>query len=147
MYNATEYFSCRIPHTIFEEHPISKQQNYFRATPAVRFRFQRALYRLSGELDIMGKLRASPLHDHGGKRRPITFAEANKSPYVVTLSDLEDHRVLRAFHSHYSAVEIEQLCSVCSLLINEVAPGEHENCELYNGSNIFSFQQLPGTRH
>lgn len=140
LHKAVLYFGRQIPRTLTNEHPVTNQENYFHVTPLVRSRFQRALYRFSAYLDIMEKLRASPLHDHGGKSRPLTEAEKNEASWTSGLSGLEDHRVLLAWHNHYSTVEIEQVSGICGLLINQVAPSEYEHSEFQNRSDMFSFQ-------
>ncbi|KAJ4136427.1 hypothetical protein NW768_004040 [Fusarium equiseti] len=122
LHKAVVYFGRQISRTLIKEHPVTNQENYFCVTPPVRSRFQRALYRFSAYLDIMKKLRASPLYDHGGRTRPLTEAEKDESQWTVGLSGLDDHRVLLAWHSHYSTVEIEQVSGICGLLINQVAP-------------------------
>ncbi|RBR23067.1 uncharacterized protein FIESC28_04062 [Fusarium coffeatum] len=122
LHKAVVYFGRQIPRTLINENPVTSQKDYFYVTRLVRSRFQRALYRFSAYLDIMEKLRASPLHDHGGKSRPLTEAEKVEAPAVTSLSGLDDHRVLLAWHSHYCTVEIEQVSGICGLLINQIAP-------------------------
>ena len=126
LHKAVEYFGRHIPRTLINEHPVTKQKNHFYVTPTVRSRFQRALYRFSAYLDIMERLRVSPLHDHGGRNRLLTEAEREEAPWTIGLSGLEDHRVLLAWHSHYSTVEVEQVFGICGLLIDQVAPSEYK---------------------
>ncbi|RKK71623.1 hypothetical protein BFJ69_g10782 [Fusarium oxysporum] len=122
LHKAVEYFAERLPSSLIRKHPVVKYKNAFSINTNVRVRFQRALYRLDACLKITELMIASQLHDNHGKNRAPTEEEHKEAHWVHCLKDLEEHRILKAFHSQYSAVEIEQLTSICGMLVTEIAP-------------------------
>ncbi|CZR38998.1 uncharacterized protein FPRO_05810 [Fusarium proliferatum ET1] len=122
LHKAVEYFAKRLPSSLIKKHPVVKYRGAFSINTNVRVRFQRALYRLDACLNIMKLMIASHLHDNHGMNRPPTEEEHKEAHWVHCLKDLEEHRILKAFHSQYSAVEIEQLTSICGILVTEIAP-------------------------
>ncbi|KAF5974893.1 hypothetical protein FCOIX_7987 [Fusarium coicis] len=122
LHKAVEYFAQRLPSSLIENHPVVKYKNAFSINTNVRVRFQRTLYRLNACLKITKLMIASHLHDNHGKNRPPTEEEHKEAHWVHCLKDLEEHRILKAFHNQYSAVEIEQLTSICGILVTEIAP-------------------------
>ncbi|KAF9775490.1 hypothetical protein IL306_006407 [Fusarium sp. DS 682] len=122
LHKAVEYFAERLPSTLIQKHPVVKYNNAFSITSTVRVRFQRALYRLDAYVKIMELMIASQLDDNQGRNRSPNKQELKEAHWVHCLKDLVEHRILKAFHSQYSAVEVEQLSSICGLLVNEVAP-------------------------
>jgi hypothetical protein len=122
LHKAVEYFAERLPSSLIRKHPVVKHKNAFYITPTVRVRFQRALYRLDACLKITELMIASQLHDNHGENRAPTEGEHTEAHWVHCLKDLEEHRILKAFHSQYSAVEVEQLTSICGILVTEIAP-------------------------
>ena len=89
----------------------------------MRSRFLRSLYRLDMYVKIVQDMIASLCHDNGGENRGPTEAELKEAHWLHCLKEVEEHRILKAFHSQYSAVEVEQLNSICGLLATEFAPG------------------------
>ncbi|KAJ4256700.1 hypothetical protein NW762_008796 [Fusarium torreyae] len=121
-HKSVEYFADRIANSLIKKHPVVKHNKAFSITPNVRSRFQRSLYRLDMYAKIVQRMIDSSCHDNGGKNRGPTEAELKKAHWLHCLKEVEEHRILKAFHSQYSAVEVEQLNSICVLLITEFAP-------------------------
>ncbi|KAF4501583.1 hypothetical protein FAGAP_2225 [Fusarium agapanthi] len=122
LHKAVEYFAERLPSSLIQKHPVVKYKDAFSINTNVRVRFQRTLYRLDAFLKITKLMIASHLHDNHGKNRAPTEEEHKEAHWVHCLHELEEHRILKAFHSQYSAVEIEQLTSICGILVTEIAP-------------------------
>ncbi|KAF5971052.1 hypothetical protein FBULB1_9423 [Fusarium bulbicola] len=122
LHKAVEYFAERLPLSLIQKHPVVKYKDAFSINTNVRVRFQRTLYRLDAFLNITKLMIASHLHDNHGKNRTPTEEERKEAHWVHCLHELEEHRILKAFHNQYSAVEIEQLTSICGILVIEIAP-------------------------
>ncbi|KAF4453054.1 hypothetical protein F53441_4285 [Fusarium austroafricanum] len=117
-----KYFAQRIPQSIIRKHPVLRFRDAFSLTPTVRIRFQRALYRLDAYMKIMEVMAKSYLYDNGGKNRDLNDEELEEAHWMHCLRDMEEHRIIKAFQSQYSVVELEQMSSICGLLITEIAP-------------------------
>ncbi|KAF4967240.1 hypothetical protein FSARC_5152 [Fusarium sarcochroum] len=121
-HQSVEYFADRIANSLIKEHPVVKHNSAFSINPNVRSRFQRSLYRLDMYVKIAEDMIDSYYYDNGGKNREPTEAELKEAHWVHCLKEVEEHRILKALHGQYSAVEVEQLSSVCGLLVTEIAP-------------------------
>ncbi|KAM0343076.1 hypothetical protein ACHAPU_008977 [Fusarium lateritium] len=122
LHKSIEYFAHRIPSSLIRKHPVVKYQGAFSITPSVRARFQRALYRLDAFVKLMQVTISSFCYDNDGENRDPTDEELEEAHWVHCLKELEEHRVIKAFDCQYSAAEIEQLSSICGLLLIEIAP-------------------------
>ncbi|OBS21677.1 hypothetical protein FPOA_08013 [Fusarium poae] len=121
LHKSVEYFADRIPTTLLRDHPVTSVKGHFSLTPKVRARFQRALYRLSSYLVITEKSEAASL-SNGAQERRILPDEERESDRVESLPTFDERHLPEAFCTRYSVVEVEQVASVCFLLIAEIAP-------------------------
>ncbi|KAF4995197.1 hypothetical protein FGRMN_5335 [Fusarium graminum] len=122
LHKSIAYFARRIPKSLIRKHPVVKYKGAYSITASVRARFQRALYRLDAFVNLMKTTISSLCYDNGGENRDPTDEELEEAHWVHCLRELEEHRMIKAFDCQYSATEIEQLNSICGLLITEIAP-------------------------
>lgn len=122
LHKSIEYFAHRIPTSLMRNHPVVKTKGAFSIAPSVRARFQRALYRLDAFVKLLQTMIATFCHDNDGENREVVDSELKEAHWIHCLKELEEHRIIKAFHCQYSAVEIEQMSSICGLLITEIAP-------------------------
>ncbi|KAF5027399.1 hypothetical protein F66182_476 [Fusarium sp. NRRL 66182] len=122
LHKSVEFFADLIATSLIRDHPVVRYKSAFSITPTVRSRFQRSLYRLDTYVNLMKTMITWIGYDNGGKNRELTEAEQAEAHWIHCLKGLEEHRILKAFHSHYSAFEVEQLSNACGLLITEIAP-------------------------
>ncbi|KAH7246404.1 hypothetical protein BKA59DRAFT_528226 [Fusarium tricinctum] len=122
LHKSIDYFAHRIPTSLMRSHPVVKTKGAFSITPFVRARFQRALYRLDAFVKLLQTMIATFCDDNDGENREVVDSELKEAHWIHCLKELEEHRIIKAFHCQYSAVEIEQMSSICGLLITEIAP-------------------------
>jgi hypothetical protein len=124
LHKSIEYFAHRIPTSLIHKHPVVKTKGAFSITPSVRNRFQRALYRLDAFVKLLQTMISTFCYDNDGENRELVDGELEEAHWTHCLKELEEHRIMKAFHCQYSAVEIEQMSSICGLLITEFAPSK-----------------------
>lgn len=131
-----EWWTNRIITNLKRTQPLLCGPSPFQATPAVENRFKRAIYRLYSYISILEKTMACACADNEGFNRPVTDAEREETSWCSLLDHLEEHRILRAFYSHFSTAEVEQMMVICELLVSEITPCT----SLFQKENLNSFK-------
>ncbi|KAJ4323648.1 hypothetical protein N0V84_004256 [Fusarium piperis] len=122
-HEGVEWWANRIATNLKRNHSVlNTNPSPFVLTPDIMNRFKRAIYRLYMYIDILEKTIATGCADNGGFNRPVTDREREEANWCPLLDHLEEHRIQRAFYSHYSTAEIEQMMNICELIVTEIAP-------------------------
>ncbi|KAM5344851.1 hypothetical protein ACJ41O_010713 [Fusarium nematophilum] len=117
---SVEYFTNRIAVCLKDANLFQGSKS--RITSKALSRFQRAMYRLDMQITVSKAAEEFRSYPQGVRSWPPIPYEMQDPPSKQSHSRIEELRLMKAFHSHFSAVEVEQMICVCEFLIMAIGP-------------------------